>query len=189
MFHTRWLKELIADAPAGTGSVAVPAAPTSGFAPGPVLVAFATQNGAAESIAEATLEQLEMAGIEADMMDFYDLDLARLADAGQVLFVASTTFDGDPPDMAEAFFQEAMQQPAPLGHLRYGLLARGDRAYDMFCGFGHRLDDWLRASGARPWLELIEVDDEDEQAITRWHECIGMLVAAAGTRAESGRAD
>src|SRR3546814_6018505 len=52
-------------------------------------------------------------------------DLRR---AGRVLFVASTTGDGEPPDMALTFSRLTMQQPAPLAGLRYGLLALGDRS-------------------------------------------------------------
>ncbi len=188
MFQSTWFQDLFVDRPVQTRRGRTDRAPATGLAPGPVLVAFATQTGAAESIAEATFEQLEMAGVEARITDFHDLDLARLQAAGQVLFVTSTTFDGDPPDMAETFRDEAMGKPAPLGHLRYALLALGDRAYDEFCGFGHRLDDWLRAGGARPWFDLIEVDDEDEQAIARWHERVEALSATAGVRAAGGSA-
>ncbi len=151
--------------------------PTTGFLESPVLLVYATQTGAAESIAEATREQLEMAGLNIHMADFYDLDLVLLERFDQTLFVVSTTFDGDPPDMGEAFFQSAMQQPAALEHLRYGALALGDRAYDLFCGFGHKLDDWLRASAAKPWFDLIEVDDEDEATIERWHAQVAQLLS------------
>lgn len=177
MFPTNWLKELFVDStPAGTTDVAAPA--RGRFNGGPVMLAFATQTGAAESIAEATLEQLEMAGVDAHMMDFYDLSVPLLQQHHQWLLVTSTTFDGDPPDMAETFCQDAMGSPVALPHLRFGLLGLGDRAYDTFCGFGHRLDDWLRASGALPWFDMIEVDDEDETAIDRWHAYVAALSAS-----------
>lgn len=175
---SRWLKELFVDTPVGAARAPVSAAPIIGFGPEPVLVAFATQTGAAESIAEATLEQLEIAGIQAHSMDFYDLDLSVLENTHQMLVVTSTTFDGDPPDMAEPFRDAAMGQPGSLAHLHYALLGLGDRVYDEFCGFGHRLDDWLRASGAQPWFDMIEVDDEDEDAINHWHDRVNAMVDA-----------
>jgi len=180
MIRSTWFRDLFLDPPASAGSGRAIAAPVAGFAASSMLLACATQTGAAESIAEATREQLEMAGIYAHMVDFHDLNLALLERSSQVLFVVSTTFDGDPPDMGEAFFRSAMQHPATLTHLQYGVLALGDRAYDQFCGFGHKLDDWLRASGARSWFDLIEVDDEDEQAIDRWHGQVACLLARKG---------
>jgi sulfite reductase (NADPH) flavoprotein alpha-component len=175
MLRPSWLTELLTDPAAKLAVARVADTPESTFSSEPVLIAFATQTGAAEGIAEATLEQLEMAGVNAAMVDFYDLDLALLAHASQVLFVTSTTYDGDPPDMAETFCDEAMNSPAALSHLHYAVLALGDRDYDAFCGFGRRLDDWLRASGAHAWFERIEVDDEDEQALARWHACVAAL--------------
>ncbi|HET7301297.1 MAG TPA: flavodoxin domain-containing protein [Oleiagrimonas sp.] len=180
MLRSTWFRDLFLDSPASAGGGHAVAAPVAGFAASSVLLVYATQTGAAESIAEATREQLEMAGIYAHMVDFYDLNLVMLERSSQVLFVVSTTFDGDPPDMGEAFYQSVMQHPATLPRLQYGVLALGDRAYDQFCGFGHNLDGWLRASGAKPWFDIIEVDDEDEQAIERWHGQVACLLARKG---------
>jgi sulfite reductase (NADPH) flavoprotein alpha-component len=182
MFRPSWFKELLGEPLANTRSDRAGDKPPGRFGSEPILVAFATQTGAAEGIAEATLEQLEMAERTAAMVDFYDLDLPLLERARQVLFVVSTTCDGDPPDMAEEFCAQAMKTPAALGHLHYGLLALGDRDYDQFCAFGHRLDDWLRASGAQAWFDRIEVDDEDARALDHWHECVAALAAPPATR-------
>jgi sulfite reductase (NADPH) flavoprotein alpha-component len=175
MFRPSWFTHLLTNPVPETAAERTSGSLESTFSSDPVVVAFATQTGAAEGIAEATLEQLEMAGINAALVDFYDLDLALLERASQFLFVTSTTYDGDPPDMAETFSDEAMRLPAALAHLHYAVLALGDRDYDEFCGFGHRLDDWLRASGAHAWFERIEVDDEDEQALARWHDHVAAL--------------
>ncbi len=61
-----------------------------------------------------------------------------------------------------------MRSAHDLSHLQYGLLALGDRQYAQFCGFGRALDSWLRAGGARPWFERIEMDNGAPQALTAW---------------------
>lgn len=178
MFQLAWLRELIGE-PHGASAPGT-AAPAC-FAPGKLLIAYATQNGLAEDLAWATHEQLHAAGVASQVLEFGELDLAALQGATQALFLASTTCDGDPPDMAEAFSRTAMAQAAALAHLHYGLLALGDRAYEDFCGFGRTLDEWLRASGAQPWFARIEVDDEDAAALERWHAQVAALAPAATT--------
>ena len=178
MFQPGWWRELIGEH--GGDSDAVDGTPVAAhFEPGPLLLAWASQTGVAEDLAGATREQLMAAGIAVDEVEFGKLTLARLGQARQVLFIASTTCDGDPPDMAEAFCTQSMQHPAALAHLHYGLLALGDRGYDDFCGFGRRLDEWLGASGAQAWFPRIEVDDEDAVALDRWHRQLGALATTA----------
>jgi sulfite reductase (NADPH) flavoprotein alpha-component len=177
MFRLGWWQELIGE-PAGNHE-ALPVEPVAGmrFAPGPVLIACASQTGVAEDLAEATREQLRAAGITSQVADFEALDRSILETASQALFLASTTYDGDPPDMAATFSRTTMAQTASLAHLRYGLLALGDRGYDDFCGFGRALDAWLQASGAQAWFPRIEVDDEDAAALERWHAQVAALAA------------
>lgn len=169
-FRLDWLR-LRPTSPASTrGAADVAARARRGAAP--VLVVYATQTGVAEQLARDTVRRLEAAGVPAKLADFETLTLPSLAGVERALFVASTTFDGDPPDMAEDFSRDAMRHVADLAHLRYGLLALGDRAYDDFCAFGHHLHRWLRSSGAQIVFEPIDVDNEDDAALQRWHACV-----------------
>lgn len=143
------------------------------------LVVWASQTGAAEYLAQVTCEHLEGAGITTRSIDFESLQVPLLEAADMALFVVSTTYDGDPPDMAEAFRDEVMAQPAALSQLRYALLALGDRCYDNFCGFGRQVEEWLETSGAHACFKPIEVDDEDEQAIAWWWEQLDALLPEA----------
>lgn len=178
MFQLAWLRKLI-DEPVGRHAPS-PGSPVAvRFAPEPVLIVCASQTGVAEDLAEATHEQLRAAGIETRMADLETLDRATLESTRQALFLASTAYDGDPPDMAETFRREAMARPAALAHLHYGLLALGDRGYDDFCAFGRALDAWLQVGGAQAWFPRIEVDDEDAIALEHWHARVAALAAAA----------
>jgi sulfite reductase (NADPH) flavoprotein alpha-component len=91
-----------------------------------------------------------------------------LARTERALFVAATAGEGDVPDGAVSFLRH-LESPAPLAHLRYAVLALGDRAYTHYCAFGHALDGWLPRSGAQPLFDLVEV--HDRAALRRWrHE-------------------
>ena len=140
-----------------------------------VQVVYASQTGFAAQLARQTLQSLQAAGVPAQLHGLDTLTLDELRHAGQVLFVASTTGDGEPPDMALAFSRLAMKRPAQLDGLRYGLLALGDGDYEDYCGFGRQLQRWLEASGAQALFDPVEVDSEDEASLRHWQHHLAML--------------
>ena len=140
-----------------------------------VRVIYASQTGLAKQLARQTLHRLQMAGMAVRLDGIDRVTVDELRQAGRVLFVASTTGGGEPPDMALAFSRLAMQQPVSLGGLRYGLLALGDSDYEEFCGFGHQLQRWLQASGAQALFDPVQVDSEDEASLRHWQHHLGKL--------------
>lgn len=140
-----------------------------------VLIAYASQTGFAQQLAERTAEGLRNSGLLVKLRTIEQVDPAWLAQAERALFVASTTGEGDPPDPALAFVRGVMSQSLALGHLHYAVLALGDREYTHFCGFGHQLDNWLRQHGAQPLFDLVEVDNADESSLRHWQHHIGQI--------------
>lgn len=143
-----------------------------------LLVAYASQTGYAESLAAQTAQSLRAGGLNVRVASLDQLDLARLAAYRRMLFVVSTYGEGDPPDAAAAFAGRMQQSPggAPAlagGH--YAVLALGDSGYARFCGFGHRLNDWLHAQGAALLFDLVEVDNDDAAALRHWQHHLGLL--------------
>lgn len=153
-----------------------PSPPAVALTHDPVCVIYASETGVAEHLANDAFRALQRAGVASRLLPFDELDLDTLAVTAQALFLVSTCYDGDPPDMAEEFCRKHMGQPVKLSRLRYGMLALGDSYYDEFCGFGRQLHQWLQASGAQTLFESVEMDDEDEVAARRWHDRIGALI-------------
>ncbi|MGC4244771.1 MAG: sulfite reductase subunit alpha [Herbaspirillum sp.] len=170
-----------AKARAAAGAAA--AAGMAGVAARPVLVVHATQTGLAEQWAWTTAEALHRSGTPARVLALNALDADLLAGTPRALFIASTYGEGDAPDGAGAFADAVMHHPAALAHLRYAVLALGDRQYDQFCGFGRRLDAWLQAAGATPEFARIDVDRGDPDALQRWHQHLGLIAPAANADA------
>lgn len=142
------------------------------------LVAYASQTGYAEQLAERTAQALRDAGHAAHSRELGGLDARTLANR-RCLFVASTTGEGDPPDDALGFVRDAMGSQSPtLDGLKYAVLALGDRSYGNFCAFGHQLDDWLRRSGGQPLFDIVEVDNADPGALRHWQHHLGVLAGA-----------
>ena len=142
------------------------------------IVAYASQTGNAEALAQQTLATLRLAGIAAQLSELSELDADDLRRAERVLFLVSTYGEGDAPDAAAAFAGRLMTTDLPLAHLHYAVLALGDSAYAQFCGFGRALDAWLGARGARSLFPRIEVDRSADAAIARWRQQLSHL---AGT--------
>jgi sulfite reductase (NADPH) flavoprotein alpha-component len=153
--------------------------PVSGIEPvaesATLRVAYASQTGFAQRLAELSTDSLRAAGAAPALSALDALPVARLVASETALFIVSTTGEGDPPDNALAFAVEAMSTTPDLTHLRYALLALGDRRYARYCAFGHALDEWLRRCGATPLFDMVEVDNGDGGALRRWQYEIAQL--------------
>ncbi|HEY4073402.1 MAG TPA: PepSY domain-containing protein [Herbaspirillum sp.] len=147
-----------------------------------ILIVFASQSGYAERIALRTAAALKAAGLTVDLKSIARIGIEQLSRYHQVLFVASSFDDGDPPDSARGFTRQLLHQPASLGHLHYGVLALGDRHYRHFCGFGHTLDFHLQSQGAQSQFAMIEVDNGDPAALALWQHALSDLYGIADLR-------
>ena len=143
----------------------------------PLLVAFASQTGQAEELARETARLLHTAGEPVHLCALDAVDAGLLARTQRALFIASTYGEGDAPDNAALFQSRCMAGEAvgALAHLRFGLLALGDRQYAQFCGFGRALDAWLRARGAEPWFERIDMDNAAPAALATWQHQLAQV--------------
>lgn len=143
-----------------------------------VLVAYASQTGAASGLAQATADALKASGRNVTLLSFARLTPQMLAQTKEALFVASTTGEGDPPDDASTFLQQFATRAPQLDGLRYALLALGDSHYKHFCGFGRALDQLLRDAGASMAAERIEMDQGDAEALGRWQQTLRLFGAS-----------
>ncbi|WP_148716813.1 sulfite reductase subunit alpha [Chitinolyticbacter meiyuanensis] len=140
-------------------------------------VVHASQTGYAELLAQQTQAALQHAGLQCGLLPLATLDAGRLLALRRVLFVVSTTGEGDAPDTAAAFVTRIMQLQPRLDELHYGVLALGDRSYRQYCAFGYVLDRWLQQAGAHALFDLVEVDNGDPAALRHWQQ---QLAAVAG---------
>lgn len=130
----------------------------------PVLVAYASQTGQAQALAEHCAQQLHAAGWAVTLQPLNQTTAAQLQAATHAILIASTYGEGDAPDNAALFQRQCMAQALPLHQLRYSLLALGDSQYAQFCGFGRALDGWLQAQHAQPLHARIDVDQAHDSA-------------------------
>jgi sulfite reductase (NADPH) flavoprotein alpha-component len=152
---------------------------------GKILVAFASQTGAAERIAWLSANALASTKSLVRVAPLGGLTTADIAEAGTLLVVTSTYGAGEAPDSARAFARKQMAQTPVLKGLGYAVLALGDMKYDAtFCGFGRGLDRWLASGKARRLFDLVCVDgDDDVAAMSKW--CQQLTKLGADTSVEA----
>ena len=135
----------------------------------PVWVLWSSTTGNAESFAMECAAQLEEAGVTVQTSCLSAIGATELTPIQKALFVVSTFGDGDPPDSGATFWQMLNEQGAPsLAHLRFSVLAFGDRSYDQYCGFGRKLDSRLIELGATQLSARIECEAEDLHPARLW---------------------
>jgi sulfite reductase (NADPH) flavoprotein alpha-component len=144
-----------------------------------VLIAHASQTGHAIELAMHTAQSLREGGLQVHVQSLASLDGQALDRYRRALFVASTTGEGDPPDLALGFVRNVMGSAQRLDGLQYAVLALGDAGYARYCAFGRQLDAWLRSRGAAPLFDRVEVDNADAAALRHWQHHLSMLAGNA----------
>ena len=167
--------------------------------PSVITLLWASQTGNAEAFAQRCAERIERAGRSVRRMA---MDACRLADippGGDVLLVASTFGDGDPPDNAAVFWRTLQNAPADcLRRVRYAVLAFGDSSYDQFCGFGRALDGRVAELGGERLVPRAECEPDSREVAEGWFAAVcaalgvDVLAGASGSEpapSTSGRYD
>lgn len=136
-----------------------------------VAVLWASQTGKAEAFATRCAERLRAEGHAVTLGGMDRFPAAGLAGAQQILLLASTFGDGEPPEHAQGFWSQLQAEAAPpLAGTPFAVLAFGDPAYDRFCGFGRQLDARLETLGGQRLLPRTDCEPDHEADASQWLE-------------------
>ncbi|KAJ2368655.1 hypothetical protein H4S02_009106 [Coemansia sp. RSA 2611] len=128
-----------------------------------VAVLYASQTGTAESISHSIYEDAVKRGFNAQWHVLDDHEKFGFNQLRTVVFVVSTTGDGDPPDNSTRFWRVLRRatkgKPDAYKHLRYAILGLGDTNYSNFCNTAQRLDRQLSEAGATAFYPKGLADD------------------------------
>ncbi|WP_428483861.1 diflavin oxidoreductase [Rhodopila sp.] len=177
-----WLSGFLAGLKAANDpQAAVPAAPPARRAP--LTILYGTESGNAEALAAQVRKIAARLGFAPKVVDMADLSPTQAA-VENLLIIASTWGEGDPPQRAVDFYEALMADGAPrFDKTRYAVLALGDRAYAQFCEIGRRIDERLTALGGARIADRIECDLDYETPATGWIEqTLERLTAEVGLK-------
>ena len=115
-----------------------------------LIILVGTMTSTADYVAQAIqMDCGDLAGeIEVRLMD--GLDITVFDEDALYLICTSTYGSGDVPDNARQLYESLDSNPRFLGHVRYGVIALGDRTYlNTFAMGGKKFDERLEGLGAQ----------------------------------------
>ena len=164
-----WLAGFLAgyEAASAAAPTAAPAATPSKKIP--LTIAYATDSGNSEEVAANAKKLAAKQGFSPKLVDFADVTAADLASSKNLLIVAATWGEGDPPERAVETYEALMDDDAPrFDGVNFSVLALGDSSYVNFCEVGKRLDQRLEQLGGSRVADRIDTDLDFEEPAARW---------------------
>lgn len=167
-------------------------APAPAEAKTPLLIAFGSQSGNAESLAKRLAREATGRGFAARAAGLDSLQPADLVKDRNVLLITSTWGEGDMPDNAASFWDALNQNGSSpkLDGVRYSVLALGDKNYaDTFCLAGRKFDERLAELGAARVVDRVDCDVDFEDPAQEWSTRAFSLLGASQPSGGSDLAD
>ncbi|MBT2691263.1 assimilatory sulfite reductase (NADPH) flavoprotein subunit [Bacillus sp. ISL-47] len=138
-----------------------------------VTILFGSQTGNAQSLAKKAGKTLEGHGFKVTVSSMSDFKPNNLKKVKNLLIVASTHGEGDPPDNALTFHEFIHGRRAPkLEDLRFSVLALGDSSYEFFCQTGKDFDKRLEELGGTRIAPRKDCDLDFDEPAAEWVEAV-----------------
>jgi len=154
-----------------------------------VTILFGSQTGNAQRLATKAGKTLESNGFQVTVSSMSDFKPNNLKKLQNLLIVASTHGEGEPPDNALSFHEYLHSKRAPkLEELNYAVLSLGDSSYEFFCQTGKEFDERLKELGGKSLTERVDCDLDYDEPASEWMESVLSALGQAGNAASQAQA-
>ncbi|EDQ91424.1 uncharacterized protein MONBRDRAFT_14947 [Monosiga brevicollis MX1] len=133
-----------------------------------VVVLYGSQTGTAADAAEAVGRRLERYWFETHVQPMDEYDIKNMLQERYMVFVCSTTGQGETPDNMRRTWRFLLQKRLPataLAHLQFACFGLGDSSYAKFNFVAKKLHKRLQTLGAQPFVPLGLADDQHPLAV------------------------
>ncbi|GFT20663.1 NADPH-dependent diflavin oxidoreductase 1 [Nephila pilipes] len=130
-----------------------------------VLILFGTQTGNSEDVADRIGRYITRMNGKAQVVNLNDYPVTSLVNESIVIFVCSTTGNGEFPDNMKSFWKFMLRKSLPsnsLSHLKFCVFGLGDSSYDKFNVVAKKLNKRFLQLGALELIPLTLGDDQHE---------------------------
>ena len=100
-----------------------------------MLILYGSETGNAEDIAFKAYSHLQSKYLNVNISDFADYDISRLIDETIIIFVVSTTGDGEVPSTMKLFWNYLLRKNLPINCLnatKHAVFGLGDSSYEKY---------------------------------------------------------
>ncbi|TRY78288.1 hypothetical protein TCAL_06899 [Tigriopus californicus] len=143
----------------------------------PLLILYGSQTGTAMEVAKRIYREARRLHFQAQVLAMDEYHIPGLIQEPLVVFVCSTTGQGDVPDNMKQFWRFLLQRklsPHSLARMKYGVLGLGDSSYEKFNFVGKKLHTRLAQIGGIPLQKVGLGDDQHDlgpdAAVDPWLE-------------------
>ncbi|ULT59226.1 assimilatory sulfite reductase (NADPH) flavoprotein subunit [Neobacillus drentensis] len=178
-----WLSGYLAGSQLGTAPAQLAQLPTENSKISKeVTILYGSQTGNSKSLAKKSAQSLEANGYQVTVSAMSDFKPNNLKKLQNLLIIASTHGEGDPPDNAISFHEFLYSKRAPkLEDLHFSVLALGDSSYEFFCQTGKDFDARLEELGGTRLYPRFDCDVDFDEPAAEWLEgVLASLGEAAG---------
>ncbi|MEM7014040.1 MAG: flavodoxin domain-containing protein [Verrucomicrobiota bacterium] len=144
----------------------------------PLLIAYGSESGNAEGLADDTKKEATKRGLKPTVKDMGEVKLSDLAKTPNLLIITSTWGDGDPPDNAVELHSELMAATgSDFSGVKFSVCALGDTSYDKFCQTGKEFDKRLEDLGGERIFARQDCDVDYEDPYREWLASVMSVLA------------
>lgn len=128
-------------------------------------ILYGSQTGTAQDLAEYIWRESKRFYFTGTVMPMDKYDIQSLPNEEFIVFVCSTTGQGDEPDNMKTFWRFLLRKSLPpdsLCSLKYAVLGLGDSGYEKFNFVAKRLNKRLQQLGANILIPIGLCDDQHD---------------------------
>ncbi|CAD5119715.1 DgyrCDS8305 [Dimorphilus gyrociliatus] len=130
-----------------------------------LVILYGSQTGYAEDLADRISRQARSRHIKIYLSSLDEYSIKNLINEDVVLFVCSTTGQGDPPDNMQLFWKFIMRRGLPnnsLINVKFAVLGLGDSSYEQYNFVAKKLHKRLLMLGGNALVNVCLGDDQHD---------------------------